>query len=41
LNSGIFPTGSISSIVSRLAAASRKWKGMKQLPGVSRCETRA
>ena len=40
LNSGIFPTGSISSIVSRLAAASRKWNGMKQLPRVSRCEKR-
>ena len=32
LNSGIFPTGSISSIVSRFAAASLKWNGMKQLP---------
>ena len=36
LNSGIFPTGSISSIVSRFAAASRKWNGMKHEPGVSR-----
>src|SRR5215207_4017646 len=36
LNSGIFPCGSISSIVSTLAAASRKWNGMKQVPGVSR-----
>ena len=33
LNSGILPTGSISSIVSRFAAASRKWNGMKQFPG--------
>ena len=32
LNSGIFPNGSISSMVSRFAAASRKWKGMKQVP---------
>ena len=40
LNSGILPNGSISSIVSRLAAASRKWNGMKQLPRASRCETR-
>ncbi len=40
LNSGILPHGSISSIVSRLAAASRKWNGMKQLPRASRCETR-
>src|SRR6185437_12178913 len=39
LNSGILPNGSISSIVSRLAAASRKWNGMKQLPRASRCET--
>ena len=39
LNSGILPTGSISSMVSRLAAASRKWNGMKQLPRASRCET--
>ena len=39
LNSGIFPNGSISSIVSRFAAASRKWNGMKQLPLASRCET--
>ena len=36
LNSGILPNGSISSIVSRLAAASRKWNGMKQLPRLSR-----
>src|SRR5205814_9442163 len=28
-----------SSIVSRFAAASRKWNGMKQLPLASRCET--
>src|SRR5215469_12330636 len=40
LNSGILPQGSISSIVSRFAAASRKWNGMKQLPRASRCETR-
>src|SRR6185312_16054215 len=40
LNSGIFPYGSLSSIVSRFAAASRKWNGMKQLPSCSRCETR-
>ena len=39
LNSGILPNGSISSIVSRFAAASRKWNGMKHEPGVSRCET--
>ena len=37
LNSGILPEGSISSMVSRLAAASRKWNGMKQLPRASRC----
>ena len=36
LNSGILPSGSISSVVSRLAAASRKWNGMKQLPRPSR-----
>jgi hypothetical protein len=39
LYSGILPTGSISSIVSRFAAASLKWNGMKQLPRCSRCET--
>ena len=32
LNSGILPTGSISSMVSRFAAASRKWNGMNTLP---------
>src|SRR5919107_2501410 len=41
LNSGILPSGSISSIVSRFAAASRKWNGTKHVPGVSRCESRA
>ena len=41
LNSGILPVGSISSIVRRLAAASRKWNGMKHVPGVSRCDSRA
>src|SRR5215213_5692805 len=41
LNSGIFPSGSISSIVSTFAAASRKWNGTKHVPGVSRCDTRA
>src|SRR6188472_622807 len=41
LNSGILPTGSISSIVRRLAAASRKWNGTKHVPGVSRCDRRA
>ena len=40
LYSGILPVGSISSIVSTFAAASRKWNGMKQLPRVSRCEIR-
>jgi hypothetical protein len=40
LNSGILPVGSISSIVSRFAAASRKWNGMKQFPGASRWDTR-
>ena len=38
LNSGILPTGSISSIVRRFADASRKWNGMKHVPGVSRCD---
>ena len=33
LNSGILPMGSSASVVRRLAAASRKWKGMKTEPG--------
>ena len=36
LNSGILPSGSSSSRVSRLAAASRKWKGTKTEPRFSR-----
>src|SRR5262249_52589538 len=39
LNSGIFPKGSRASFVSRLAAASRKWKGMKQAPSHSRSDS--
>src|SRR6185312_2158229 len=39
LNSGIFPNGSISSMVSRFAAASRKWNAMKTLPRASLCDT--
>src|SRR5262249_49769713 len=35
LNWGILPYGSSSSMVSTLAAASRKWNGMKTLPGVT------
>src|SRR5262249_50191287 len=39
LNSGIFPIGSRASLVSRFAAASRKWKGMKHAPSHSRSDT--
>src|SRR3972149_2420142 len=36
LNSGILPKGSRASLVRALAAASRKWKGMKMGPGAMR-----
>ena len=39
LNSGVFPTGSNSEWVNRLAAVSKKWKGMKTLPGMERSVT--
>src|SRR5690606_34272032 len=41
LNSAIFAYGSRRGLVSRLAAASRKWKGMKIWPGACRSESRA
>ena len=40
LELGDLAVGSISSIVSTFAAASRKWNGTKHVPGVSRCERR-